>query len=112
MIESLKARLPGLMANEVKSGKGKATKPEDLMKMYDITIQSFVEISQLPGIEEDESVSAEVQAQVTGYKAFRYYGVSSSPSPPPLIMEEVLIFIEVYIFQQVLMVVQQKFLFT
>ncbi len=78
MIESLKARLPGLMANEVKSGKGKATKPEDLMKMYDITIQSFVEISQLPGIEEDESVSAEVQAQVTGYKAFRYYGLSSS----------------------------------
>lgn len=72
MIESLKSRLPGLMGSEVKvPSKEKATKPEDLMKMYDITIQSLVEISQLPGIEEDKAVSKELDTQITGYKAFR-----------------------------------------
>eukprot|EP00794_Sanderia_malayensis_P008838 gene8838-9784_t len=79
MIESLKTRLPGLTGgNEAKASKGKATRPEDLMKMYDITIQSLVEISQLPGIEDDESLLAEVQAQITGYKAFRCFYIAQS----------------------------------
>lgn len=79
MIESLKSRLPGLMGSEVKvPSKEKATKPEDLMKMYDITIQSLVEISQLPGIEEDKAVSKELDTQITGYKAFRCFYIAQS----------------------------------
>ena len=70
IIESLKSRLPTLIEGKAPN-KGKATKPEDLIKMYDATVQSFVEISQLPGIEDDSAMKEEVEVQITGYKAFR-----------------------------------------
>ena len=70
LIETLKAKLPSLIEGKTAS-KTKATKPEDLIKMYDATVQSFIEISQLPGLEDDLSLKEEVDAQITGYKAFR-----------------------------------------
>ena len=72
IIETLKSRLPSLIAGDTKSpNRGKQTKPEDLMKMYDVTVQCLVEIGQLPGLEDDTDLRLELDAQMTGYKAYR-----------------------------------------
>ena len=70
LIESLKSKLPSLIEGKT-SSRGKATRPEDLIKMYDATVQSFMEIGQLSGLEDDASLKEEVEAQLVGYKAFR-----------------------------------------
>ena len=70
LIDSLKSKLPSLLEGKT-SSKGKATKPEDLIKLYDATVQSFMEIAQLSGLEDDASFKEEVEAQIVGCKAFR-----------------------------------------
>lgn len=39
-------------------------------------IQSLAEIPNLPGIEDDEALEKDINAQIIGYKAYRYVVIS------------------------------------
>lgn len=45
--------------------------------MYDSIIQCLTETNQLSGLQDDENIENEIQAQITCYKAFRYNDVFS-----------------------------------
>ncbi|XP_069123968.1 signal recognition particle subunit SRP68-like [Argopecten irradians] len=74
LIESLKNYLPG---KQVQEGR-KITKPQDLVRLYDIMIQNLSEIPALPGLEEDSSLEEEMEARILGFKAFRSYYIAQS----------------------------------
>ncbi|KAJ8037657.1 Signal recognition particle subunit SRP68 [Holothuria leucospilota] len=80
LVESLKERLPGSLA-ETKLEQGqKKTKPQDLIRMYDTIIQSLGEIPQLPGVEDDEDLQQEVTAKTYKFKAYRCFYLAQSYS--------------------------------
>ncbi|XP_061191309.1 signal recognition particle subunit SRP68-like [Saccostrea echinata] len=74
LIEQLKDYLPG---KKVEEGH-KITKPQDLVRLYDIIIQNLNEIPNLTGVEGDSSLSEETAVRVQGYKAFRSYYIAQS----------------------------------
>jgi len=77
ILEEMKCSLPQPdgTANPLTDGK-KPSKPQDLVRLYEIIIQSLGEIIQLPGVEEDVNFVQELQAQVRAYKAFRCYFIA------------------------------------
>lgn len=78
MIESSKEKLPVLIGQTKPTSKGKASKPEDLVRLYDGIIQSLTDIGQLPGLEEDADMGNEIDAQVIAYKGFRCFYIGQS----------------------------------
>merc|ERR1711881_45767 len=78
MIESMKEKLPILIGQDKQQSKGKTTKPEDMIRLFDSVIQCLVEASQLQGLQEDETMKGEIEAQVTAYKAFRCFYIAQS----------------------------------
>merc|ERR1712038_681000 len=56
----------------------KAGKSQDLARLYDIIIQSLNEIPNLPGLDDDSSLSDTISGQVIGYKAFRCFYVGQT----------------------------------
>lgn len=78
MIENMKERLPILIGQENQKSKGKATKPEDLIRLYDSIIQSLTEVLQLPDLSEDEKITNMISVQITAYKAFRCFYIGQS----------------------------------
>lgn len=79
MIENMKLKLPNILGHPAKQQvKGKITKPEDLIRLYDSIIQCLTETSQLSGLEDDEAMERELNAQITSYKAFRCFYIAQS----------------------------------
>ncbi|XP_066931893.1 signal recognition particle subunit SRP68-like [Clytia hemisphaerica] len=79
MIENMKLKLPNILGRPAKQQvKGKITKPEDLIRLYDSIIQCLTETSQLSGLEDDEAMERELNAQITSYKAFRCFYIAQS----------------------------------
>ncbi|XP_057311707.1 signal recognition particle subunit SRP68-like [Hydractinia symbiolongicarpus] len=78
MIDSMKMKLPALIGQSKQAVKGKTTKPEDLIRLYDGIIQSLVETTQTLDIEDRESLEEEIEAQIKGYKAFRCFYIAQS----------------------------------
>ncbi|GFN87230.1 signal recognition particle subunit srp68-like [Plakobranchus ocellatus] len=74
MVEALKQNLP---ENNPEEGK-KITKPQDLVRLYDIIIQNLSEIPNLHGVQDSPALEAEVEASVLGYKAFRSFYIARS----------------------------------
>ncbi|XP_064617807.1 signal recognition particle subunit SRP68-like [Liolophura sinensis] len=74
LIENLKENLPG---QQVAPGK-KITKPQDLVRLYDIIMQNLGEIPNLSGLEDDEALQKEISTQIQGYKAFRTFYIAQS----------------------------------
>ncbi|XP_045214058.2 signal recognition particle subunit SRP68-like [Mercenaria mercenaria] len=74
LIDNLKLYLPG---GQVEEGR-KITKPQDLVRLYDIIIQNLGEIPNLDGIEDDESLSEEMSTRALGFKAFRCFYIAQS----------------------------------
>ncbi|KAI8797162.1 signal recognition particle subunit SRP68 [Biomphalaria glabrata] len=74
MIENLKQNLP---ENNREEGR-KITKPQDLVRLYDIIIQNLNDIPNLHGIQEDATIVSEIETSVLGYKAFRSYYIARS----------------------------------
>ncbi|VDI73750.1 signal recognition particle subunit SRP68 [Mytilus galloprovincialis] len=72
LIEKLKQYLPG---KSIPEGH-KITKPQDLVRLYDIIIQNLNEIPNLQGVETD--LSEETAVKSTSYKAFRSYYIAQS----------------------------------
>lgn len=78
MIDSMKDKLPALIGQSKQVAKGKTSKPEDLVRLYDGIIQSLTETGQLQGLQEDEEMSQEIEAQIVAFKAFRCFYIAQS----------------------------------
>ncbi|XP_041364643.1 signal recognition particle subunit SRP68-like [Gigantopelta aegis] len=74
LIDNLKKYLPG---KKVPEGH-KITKPQDLVRLYDIIIQNLNDIPSLHGLEEDPTLTDEVTTRVLGFKAFRSFYIAQS----------------------------------
>ncbi|XP_013401526.2 signal recognition particle subunit SRP68-like [Lingula anatina] len=75
MIDTLKQNLPGSATFDENK---KVTKPQDLVRFYEIIIQNLSEIPNLPGVEEDASLGHEVEVETLAYKAFRCFYVAQT----------------------------------
>lgn len=54
----------------------KVVKAQDLVRMYENIIQSLGEIPCLAGLEDDENLAADIEAEVVFYRAFRSYYIA------------------------------------
>ena len=54
----------------------KVVKAQDLVRMYENIIQSLGEIPGLAGLEDDENLAADIEAEVVFYRAFRSYYIA------------------------------------
>ncbi|CAF4900249.1 unnamed protein product [Pieris macdunnoughi] len=55
---------------------GKKVRPQDLTRLYEIILQNYTELQQLPGFENDSAYQQEIETQVKAYKAFRCYYIA------------------------------------
>ncbi|XP_068732077.1 signal recognition particle subunit SRP68-like [Montipora capricornis] len=85
MAESMKRNLPPVLQTSVgevtvESGPSnrKISKPEDLVRIYDIILQNLSDMADLPGIDQDLNFSKEIAAKMLHYKAQRCLFVAHS----------------------------------
>ncbi|GAB1602902.1 signal recognition particle subunit SRP68-like [Argonauta hians] len=76
LIDNLKQYLPNKNVPESK----KITKPQDLVRLYDIIIQNLNELLNLAGIEDDVKLSNEVKTLIQNFKSFRTFYIAFSYS--------------------------------
>ncbi|XP_076027255.1 signal recognition particle subunit SRP68 [Genypterus blacodes] len=74
MAHTLQAKLKETQADENKRG----PRPQDLIRLYDIILQSLAELSTLQGLEEDHSFQKEVSLKILVYKAYRCFFIAQS----------------------------------
>lgn len=55
---------------------GKKVRPHDLTRLYEIILQSFTELQQLPGFESDSAYQNEIDMQMKAYRAFRCFYIA------------------------------------
>ncbi|XP_049869055.1 signal recognition particle subunit SRP68 [Pectinophora gossypiella] len=55
---------------------GKKVRPHDLTRLYEIILQNYTELQQLPGFEDDAAYQKEIETQMTAYRAFRCYYIA------------------------------------
>ncbi|KAM3964420.1 signal recognition particle 68 [Aphomia sociella] len=55
---------------------GKKVRPHDLTRLYEIILQNFTELQQLPGFENDAAYQQEIETQMKAYRAFRCYYIA------------------------------------
>ncbi|XP_026750266.2 signal recognition particle subunit SRP68 isoform X1 [Galleria mellonella] len=55
---------------------GKKVRPHDLTRLYEIILQNFTELQQLPGFESDAVYQQEIETQMKAYRAFRCYYIA------------------------------------
>ncbi|KFZ54275.1 Signal recognition particle subunit SRP68, partial [Antrostomus carolinensis] len=56
----------------------RAARPQDLIRLYDIILQNLVELTQLPGLEEDKNFQKEIGLKTLVYKAYRCFFIAQS----------------------------------
>lgn len=55
---------------------GKKVRPHDLTRLYEIILQNFTELQQLPGFEADAAYQKEIDKQMKAYRAFRCFYIA------------------------------------
>ncbi|XP_053607931.1 signal recognition particle subunit SRP68 [Plodia interpunctella] len=55
---------------------GKKVRPHDLTRLYEIILQNFTELQQLPGFENDAKYQQEIEQQMKAYRAFRCFYIA------------------------------------
>jgi len=70
MIEGVKASLDSKQEENQKS------KPQDIIRLYEMVLQNFNELQQLPGLENDIEYQKDIEVSITAYKSFRCYYVA------------------------------------
>lgn len=55
---------------------GKKVRPQDLTRLYEIILQNYNELQQLPGFENDAVYQKEIDTQMKAYRAFRCYYIA------------------------------------
>ncbi|XP_063816631.1 signal recognition particle subunit SRP68 [Pseudophryne corroboree] len=56
----------------------RSPRPQDLIRLYDIILQNLAELTQLPGLEEDQSFQKETVLKTLVYKAYRCFFIAQS----------------------------------
>ncbi|KAI4894849.1 hypothetical protein NFI96_018294, partial [Prochilodus magdalenae] len=74
MAHALQAKLKEPQTDENKRG----PRPQDLIRLYDIILQSLAELSTLQGLEEDHTFQKEVALKTLVYKAYRCFFIAQS----------------------------------
>ncbi|KAL7825883.1 hypothetical protein SRHO_G00336210 [Serrasalmus rhombeus] len=74
MAHALQAKLKEPQTDENKRG----PRPQDLIRLYDIILQSLAELSTLQGLEEDHTFQKEVALKTLIYKAYRCFFIAQS----------------------------------
>ncbi|KAK1162373.1 signal recognition particle subunit SRP68 [Acipenser oxyrinchus oxyrinchus] len=74
MARVLQAKLKEPQPDESKRG----PRPQDLIRLYDIILQSLAELPQLLGMEDDHSFQKEVALKTLVYKAYRCFFIAQS----------------------------------
>ncbi|XP_056102103.1 signal recognition particle subunit SRP68 [Rhinichthys klamathensis goyatoka] len=74
MAHALQAKLKEPQTDENKRG----PRPQDLIRLYDIILQSLAELSSLQGLEEDHTFQKEVALKTLVYKAYRCFYIAQS----------------------------------
>ncbi|XP_005736323.1 signal recognition particle subunit SRP68 [Pundamilia nyererei] len=74
MAHTLQAKLKEPEADESKRG----PRPQDLIRLYDIILQSLAELSTLQGLEDDHTFQKEVSLKTLVYKAYRCFFIAQS----------------------------------
>ncbi|XP_029538034.1 signal recognition particle subunit SRP68-like [Oncorhynchus nerka] len=74
MAHMLQAKLKEPQMDENKRG----PRPQDLIRLYDIILQSLAELSTLQGLEEDHTFQKEVALKMLVYKAYRCFFIAQS----------------------------------
>ncbi|XP_028270067.1 signal recognition particle subunit SRP68 [Parambassis ranga] len=74
MAHTLQAKLKEPEADENKRG----PRPQDLIRLYDIILQSLAELSTLQGLENDHTFQKEVSLKTLVYKAYRCFFIAQS----------------------------------
>ncbi|CDQ64113.1 signal recognition particle subunit SRP68 [Oncorhynchus mykiss] len=74
MAHMLQAKLKEPQTDENKRG----PRPQDLIRLYDIILQSLAELSTLQGLEEDHTFQKEVALKMLVYKAYRCFFIAQS----------------------------------
>lgn len=55
---------------------GKKVRPHDLTRLYEIILQNYTELQQLPGFDNDTEYQKELEVQMKSYQAFRCYYIA------------------------------------
>ncbi|KAG7302778.1 hypothetical protein JYU34_012741 [Plutella xylostella] len=55
---------------------GKKVRPQDLTRLFELILQNYAELQQLPGFESDAAYQRELDAQLKAYRAFRCYYIA------------------------------------
>ncbi|KPJ02700.1 Signal recognition particle 68 kDa protein [Papilio xuthus] len=55
---------------------GKKVRPQDLTRLYEIILQNYTELQQLPGFDTDEAYQREIETAMSAYRAFRCYYIA------------------------------------
>ncbi|KAM4604042.1 signal recognition particle subunit SRP68 [Polymixia lowei] len=74
MAHTLQAKLKEPQTDDNRRG----TRPQDLIRLYDIILQSLAELSTLQGLEEDHTFQKEVALKMLVYKAYRCFFIAQS----------------------------------
>ncbi|XP_048061953.1 signal recognition particle subunit SRP68-like isoform X1 [Megalobrama amblycephala] len=74
MAHALQTKLKEPQTDENKRG----PRPQDLIRLYDIILQSLAELSSLQGLEEDHTFQKEVALKTLVYKAYRCFYIAQS----------------------------------
>ncbi|XP_074486687.1 signal recognition particle subunit SRP68 isoform X1 [Sebastes fasciatus] len=74
MAHTLQAKLKEPEVDESKRG----PRPQDLIRLYDIILQSLAELSTLQGLEDDHTFQKEVSLKTLVYKAYRCFFIAQS----------------------------------
>ncbi|XP_061889151.1 signal recognition particle subunit SRP68 isoform X1 [Entelurus aequoreus] len=74
MAHTLQAKLKEPEADENKRG----PRPQDLIRLYDIILQSLAELATLQGLEDDHTFQKEVSLKTLAYKAYRCFYIAQS----------------------------------
>ncbi|XP_046900079.1 signal recognition particle subunit SRP68 [Hypomesus transpacificus] len=74
MAHVLQAQLKETQTDENKRG----PRPQDLIRLYDIILQSLAELAALQGLEEDHTFQKEVALKMLVYKAYRCFYIAQS----------------------------------
>lgn len=74
MAHALQAKLKEPHNDETKRG----PKPQDLIRLYEIILQSLAELSTLQGLEEDHTFQKEMALKTLVYKAYRCFFIAQS----------------------------------
>ncbi|XP_055364908.1 signal recognition particle subunit SRP68 [Betta splendens] len=73
MARTLQAKL-----KEPESDEKRGPRPQDLIRLYDIILQSLAELSTLQGLEDDHTFQKEVSLKTLVYKAYRCFFIAQS----------------------------------